>query len=283
MSDEQVVTGEAPIAATPTPTEPAPTGAEPAAAPPPAESPPKDDPAAETKKALRGVQKRIDELTRARYDAEERGKQEAEHWRQQALAAAQQLEALKRNSNAPRLDQFQTLEEFTTAAARHESERLIEARLQQERQAFAQYNTEQQRVAQEQAGRAQFMAELNRRVEAAEKKFPGFSEAIQSPELPGLMGTPAFGAMWESEIGDEVMHYLTKNPAKAHQIVSLSPIGQVREIARIEASIQAGRTTSAAPAPPAQVGGSGAGHKKPEDMSLDEFFAFRRRQIAQRR
>jgi hypothetical protein len=102
--------------------------------------------------------------------------------------------------------------------------------------------------------------------------------------LPSIAGTAAFGAIWESEIGDEVMHYLTKNPAKAHQIVSLSPISQVREIGRIEAAITAGRSVSTAPPPPSQVGGNTSGvTKKPQDMNYDEFVAYRRRQIAQRR
>lgn len=281
--DEQGITGEAPVAATPEPqaqpvVETAPT------TPTADAKPPQDTAEQETKKALRGVQKRIDELTRARYDAEERGKQEAEHWRREALAAKQQLEAFSRTQQAPRLDQFASLEEFSQAAARHESEKVVREALEAERRAYAEYMQQQTQAQQQQVAERQFLTELNKRIEAGEKKFPGFRDAIQSPELPSIAGTAAFGAIWESEIGDEVMHYLTKNPAKAHQIVSLSPTGQVKEITRIEAAIQAGKTVSAAPAPPATVGGTNSGiTKKPEEMSYDEFVAYRRRQIAQRR
>jgi hypothetical protein len=80
------------------------------------------------------------------------------------------------------------------------------------------------------------------------------------------------------------MYFLGKNPARAHQIVSLSPVGQVREIGRIEASLAAGTAVSSAPPPPEAVGGTkGGGPKDPAKMSYSEFVEWRRRSEARRR
>ena len=253
----------------------------------PAESTPKEaqpDAAAEARKAFKGVQKRIDELTRQRYEAEERGKREADHWRAQAEQLHAQMQEAQRNKPLPRLDQFPDLETFTAALAQEQAERIVTERLGAERAAFYAQQQQAQQQAQAQQSQQRFVAELESRIAKAEKKFPDFRDAIQSPDLPGIIGTPAFGAIWESNIGAEVMYHIAKNPEKAHQIMALSPVGQVREIARIEAAIEAGRTVSSAPPPTESVGGGkGTATKDPGDMNIDEFFKWRRKSIAQKR
>ena len=99
-----------------------------------------------------------------------------------------------------------------------------------------------------------------------------------------MVNTPAFTAAWESEVFADIANHLAEHPEKAHQIVAMTPVGQVREIARIEAAIQAGKIVSSTPPPPSTVGGAkGTGTKDPADMSIDEFWAHRRRQIAAKR
>jgi hypothetical protein len=156
-----------------------------------AESKPTEpDPAAETKKALRGVQKRIDELTKARYEAEERGKAEAEHWRQQAMAAAQQLEAVRASSQAPKLDQYQSIEEFTAAAARHEAEKIAAQYSNQFQQSQWQQEQARRQAEQQAIAAAQYQRTLETKIQDAVKKFPDFIDTVTSPELPGMQGTP---------------------------------------------------------------------------------------------
>lgn len=279
--DQEVVeTGaEGPAVAAEAPEVPAPDTAE----APPVESKPTDE-AAETKKALRGVQKRIDELTRAKYDAEQRGRAEAEHWRQQAYAQAQRLQEIERNAPGPKLEQYNDIEQYSAAVARFEAERAVKAGLENERQEYWKYQQQQAAQQQEAQQVAQFQRAVAEKVAAAERKYPDFIDVVTSPELPGLQGSAAFNAILESDVGAEVMYYLGKNPAKAHQIIGLSPIGQVREIGRLEAAIATGRTVSSAPPPPSTInGGKGGAAKDPARMSFDEFTAWRRATIAKRR
>jgi hypothetical protein len=247
--------------------------------------PPEVDAAAETKKALRGVQKRIDELTRARYEAEERGKAEADHWRQQAMMAAQQLEAAKGAANPPKLEQYPSIEEFTAAVAKHEAEKVGASYRDQFQQSQWQAEQARQQAAQQAVAQQQYQRVVESKIQEAVKKYPDFVETVTSPELPGMQGTPAFQAVLESEHGAEVMYYLGKNPMRAHQIMALSPIGQIREIGRLEAAVSTGKMVSSAPPPAANVNTASAtpGKKDPSKMTYAEFVDWRRGQIARRR
>jgi len=237
--------------------------------------PPEPDPASETKKALRGVQKRIDELTRARYEAEERGRQEAERARQEAEYWRQQAEQAKQQIGPPRADQYQDYEQFLQAQAAFQAQKVVEERIQAERKAAWEVQQRQQQAYAQQQAQQAYQAQLQTRLAEAEKKFPDFIEKVTSPELPGMQGTPAFGAILESDLGPEVMYYLANNPARAHQIVSLSPINQVREIGRIEASLSTGKSVSQAPPPPASVSAqSGTATKAPDKMTVDEYYSY---------
>ena len=241
---------------------------------PPAESKPQEpDHASETKKALKGVQKRIDELTRARYEAEERGKQAEEAARQEAAYWRQQAEQLKQNVQPPKVGDYQDYEQFLRDTAKFEAERIADARYQAERQQALQYQQAQAQEAQQMQQQMQQQALIQSKIAEAVKKYPDFIETVSNPELPGLAGTPAFSAILESDVGAEVMIALANNPMKAHQIVALSPIAQVREIGRLEAQIHSGKTVSSAPPPPASVDSKGGtATKPPSRMTPDEYY-----------
>lgn len=281
MPEENAVVGaETPVVAAETPME--------SNAPDTAEAQPADpkpaDPEVETKKALKGVQKRINELTRERHEAEQRGRAEAEHWRQQAMAAAQRLQELEQAAPKPKLEQYSDLEQYTEAAAKYEAERLFREQMTLQQRAYGEAQQRHQEMVQQQQAQQRYQQVLSQKLDAATKKFPDFLDVVTSEELPGIQGTPAFSAILESDLGAEVMYYLGKNPSRAHQIVALSPIGQAREIGRIEAALQSGKIVSSAPPPPDTVGsGKGGAGRDPAKMSYDEFVAYRRKQIAQRR
>lgn len=245
-----------------------------------AESKPQPTPDQEAKKALRGVQKRIDELTRDKHQAIEQGQQQAEYWRQQAFAAAQELERQKQATQAPRFEQFNgNMDEYTAAVARHEAEKIAATRIAQERQFFAAQQQQAQQQAAKQQAEARYAQAVEAKISEAVKKYPDFVEVVTSPELPGLRDTPAFSAILDSEKGAEVMYYLGKNPLRAHQIAALSPIGQVREIGRIEAMLANGKATSGAPAPVPTVSGNASNVRRSiADPSLpyNEYVKMRR-------
>jgi hypothetical protein len=282
MADEQIaVPAATPIPAAETPAPEVTADAEQQQARP---EPVEADPGAEAKKALRGVQKRINELTREKREALEQGQREAEYWRQQALTKAQEAEQLRQAQPRKRLEDFQGIEDYTESVARNQAEQLLTE--QRERDRIAAFN-QHQAWAQEQQAQAQAKAvndAITAKAEAAVKKYPDFLDSVTNPELPPMRDTAAFNAMLESDVGADVLYYLSKNPAKAFQIVALSPLSQVREIGRLEAAILNGRTVTGAPPPPDAVGtGKGGANKDPQRMSYDEFVAFRRKQIAARR
>jgi hypothetical protein len=141
---------------------------------------------------------------------------------------------------------------------------------------------QQQRQA---ALRQQFTQTVESIVAKGEQTFPGFRERISAGELPGMINTPAFLAILDTgDAAPAILNYLSHNPTKAHEIVGLSPVSQVKEIGRIESAIASGRTVSTAPPPPGTIGaGKGGAPKDPAQMSYDEFVKFRRKQIAARR
>ncbi len=283
MVDEVQATQEVEVTAAPEAAEVADTTAQTASAP--AESKPTEpDHAKETKQALKGVQKRIDELTRARYEAEERGKQEAEAARQEALYWRQQAEQLHQKIGPPKADQYPDYEQYLQATAQYEAQKVVQAQIQAERQAQYEYAQRQQVEQQRHQAAQKYNQALETKLNDAVKKFPDFIDVVSNPELPGIQGTPAFSAILESDRGAEVMYYLGKNPATAHRIASLPPLAQVKEIGRIEAAIDAGKTVTSTPPPPAKVSsGESAATKDPSRMSYDEFVAYRRKQIAAQR
>jgi signal recognition particle GTPase len=86
-------------------------------------------------------------------------------------------------------------------------------------------------------------------------------------------------AIMESDVGPQIAYHLAKNPDEAHEIASLSPIGQARRIGQLESKILTGGIkppevpVSKAKPPVAPVKGDGA-KSKPDlgaNMSLEEY------------
>lgn len=118
--------------------------------------PVKDDAAAEARKAFKGVQKRIDELTRARYEAEERGRQESAHWQQRAQQLEEAIKASQANAPLPKLEKYPDIESWTAEVAKVQAERIVAERM--EAQQRTQYEAQQQ-MAEQQMAQLQSVAE----------------------------------------------------------------------------------------------------------------------------
>lgn len=138
------------------------------------------------------------------------------------------------------------------------------------------------------------------KVNAARAKHADFDAVLTAADgAPLQAAQAAAAAIDESEIGGEMLYYLAQHPAEVQALAGLSPVGQVRAISRIEATLQAeiestgsggavaaGSTTSGgaggsttapaavqvsgAPAPPGQSGaGSGASDDRAVGGDLD--------------
>ena len=152
---------------------------------------------------------------------------------------------VQQDASAPRLEQFNDIEEYATARANYAKQQQLKEL--QQRQAAQSVTAEQQRV----------VSEWEKRVEDAEDKYPDFHQVVG--ELKPV--TPLLAAIMEA--GPDVAHYIGKNPAEAHRISALPVVSQLREIGKLEAKLAAEpakpKVPSKAPAPISPVGGKSGG------------------------
>ncbi len=217
-----------------------------------------------------GIQKRIDELTRERYEAV----RQAEYWRQQAQAQpAAQPEPVK----PPRIDEYQDVNQFLEARDAYIKE-------QTKAEVFREYQQVQQRQqieAQQHQQAIQQQQTVQRFVAAeddARSKYQDYDAAVQSPLMGQLkqVRPDVIQAVIDSPNGADVAYYLAKNPQMVQQIASLNPFAAAREIGRIEQMFMAPKPqASAAPTPPRTVGGKAEVSRNPENMSIAEYRKWR--------
>lgn len=222
-----------------------------------------DDAAAETDQPeqprRKSAQDRIDELTRARREAE----REAEHWRsiaqQQREPAPAKPEPKADDEPDPASYEYgETDLNYVKDLARYEARQEFRKQAQEEAA---------QRQAQEIAqGYAQ-------REEATAAKYDDYEKAVYRSQW---VCTPVMAdAIKTSEAGPEVAYHLAKNPTEARRIAALSPIAQVRELTRLEVRLTSAppaKSATEAPEPPPQA--RGAGGKFSVSPDTDDFAAF---------
>lgn len=275
LPDEPITT-PAPEAA---PAEETPENAAPSEEPSEEEEETGDDAAAdaEPKKKGKGVQKRLDELTRQREDA----KRERDYWRQMAMQGQpQQTQPAPepvthpQQSAAPRVEDFPNdYEAYLVARAKHEVWTEINAQQQAAREA----------AARTEAARRQ--REVAAKVEAIREKYEDYDAVVSAVDdvvLPAALRE----AVADSEITGELAYHLAKNPAELRRLAALSPIAAVRELGRIESKLMA-PPPPAPPPPPAKapkapppikpVNAGDKAVRDPASMSMEEYIAHRRK------
>lgn len=259
MSDTESATTpqegvEQPVAEPAEGAQPAATPAAPAVAEP-AESAP--EPAKEEPPKQAWWQKRIDEITRARHDAEretQRLKQEIEHYRQrQADPNAQQPPG-----QAPA--------------------NLTDAQIEERANAIAAQREYQRGVA--------------RTIDAGNTKYgePAFNAACNTLASLGANEQPAFmQAVSDLDNGADVLQHLGTHPEVAARLMAMPPVRMAMELARLEGKITApppAKPLSRAPAPIAPIEG-GVSQAEPDiydpNISTERFIALRNKQEAARR
>jgi hypothetical protein len=230
----------------------------------------------------KGVQKRIDELTRLRYDAE----RERDHWRQMAMrqAPAQQEPAKPEPPKAlPKLEDFNYDEAAYQAAL------------------MTHVTAEAARKVREDARREQAEEAAKQRVKSwktRESEFKAKHEDYESIAYYAPITDAMVEVIQESELGPEIAYYLGKNRDEAERIAQLDPVKAAREIGRLEARLE----KPSAPAVPKPVAVSKAPPPPPRleavehavtvrpdspesDKALtdDEWFRLRNKQLARKK
>ena len=238
---------------------------------------PRDD-----KGRFKGVQGRIDELTRAKYEAE----REAAYWRGRAgvntdPAQAPPPPAAQAAAPKPTPDQFDDYGSYIEALTDWKASDQVRKALSERDQA-----EQQRQQAQQQDQRAKTWAE---RQESTRKAMPDYDEVLASADTP--VAPHLVDLLLDSDHGPAIAYHLAKHPNEAQRLNGLSPLGAARELGRLEASLSTKAASaqaapvkpiSQAPAPvrPISASASSGSTKSPSDMSQSEYEAWRKTQGA---
>lgn len=219
----------------------------------------------------KGVQKRIDRAVRQKYEAEA----EARVLRERLAQFEQRQQATQtREPGEPKLDQFDNIEEYVAAKAAWVTDRKIKETLESYEKTAAERNA---KAAQEKTAET-----WQKRVATAQADLPDYDDVVGSSDI--VFKEPAvLAAIQESDIGPKIAYYLASNPDEAEDIAELRGIAAIRAIGRIEAKLEAQKSSvTKTPAPIKPVGQKSNIEKSPEKMTDAEFAAWRKKQIAAR-
>lgn len=193
-------------------------------------------------------QRRIDELTRARYEAERK-----------VEAMAETVRALRETVAQP---EGEDGEKLTKAQ--------VEARAAQ--------------LAERMAAEKAFTDECNRIYEAGVKAFNDFDEVIGNFRMLGGLTPAVIEAAAATDMPEKVLYELGNDPEKAERLIKLPPSRLGVELAKIATKLSAPKpSVSKAPAPIKPVDGPGKGEVDPDKMSDREWMEWRNKQVAAKR
>jgi hypothetical protein len=197
-----------------------------------------DKPKEEAKKA-NPAQKRIDELTRNRREAE----RDRDYWREQAM---------KKEPEKPVetvVEPVKTLADFDYDEGKYQEHLFSKARAEAVDEAKKVLKEEQS-----QQTTSRKVTEFRGKEADFSKSVDDYHDVVTNPSLS--ISQPMADVAMEMENGPEVLYYLGKNPALADEIAHLSPLSAARELGRIEAKLstkESGEKVSKAPAPAPKI------------------------------
>lgn len=210
----------------------------------------------------RFVQKRINELTRARREAE----RERDFYRQQAEQFSRQQpqqHAHSEQDKAPSLADYKSVEEWGAAVASHAAK----AALSQAEQRFAQHDQQRQQDSLRQTFEQKEAAFAATNADYYERVSEMASVVQFQPEVLEVLAT--------SDHGPAVAHYLANHLDEADALSRMSPHVAAAQIARLEGRLSApkpAKPVSNAPEPAPKVGGAAAAPRGlSDDLSTEEW------------
>lgn len=155
---------------------------------------------------------------------------------------AQQPEQVQAPTEAPNPEKFKTADEYVDALADWKAEQKLAAK------------EAKQQITQVESTYAE-------REEVVREKYEDFQKVVYNDDL--RITEEMALVIKESEVGPELAYHLGKNPDEALRISKMSPLGQARELGKIEATLVAtpptsGKKASSAPEPIRPVGSRSA-------------------------
>lgn len=247
---------------------------------------PGDDAAAETEegeeqsKPRKSAQDRINEVTKARHEAERKAEQaerEREYWREQAL----------RNQPAPQGQQPAESGEPDPGNYEHGD---LDARFIRDHATFHATRAFREEQAKAEAARVQRdqLSAFDAAAKAVSEKHTDFFDVVGRDygRAAALCTDAMRQAIMTSEEGPQVAYHLASNPDEARRIAALDPISQIRALGRLEGSFAnppappRNPATNAPPATPQVRGAGGRFTTGPRDeQSMDDWLAARNAQL----
>lgn len=141
-----------------------------------------------------------------------------------------------------------------------------------------------QRLAREEAGRIaatnEFNANCNGIFEQGNKAFPDFEASLGNFRLLGGLPPSLVEAAIEAGEPAKVLYELGKNPDEAARILALSPTRMAVAVAKIAAKPASPPPVSKAPPPIKSIVGSGRVETDPDKMSTAEWTKWREGQLS---
>lgn len=224
-------------------------------------------------KPPKGVQKRIDELTREKREAERKATEEAQKRDEleRQLAERQRADVQTVQDDRPNRDEFDDPDAYTQALTEWSARKAVqEDRIQR---------AESEQKARVQESYAKVTKDWNEGREKALEKYPDYVEVAENDQLP--IAQHVGFALLSHENGHDIAYYLGKHPDEAARLSALSPLQSALAIGALgmRLSQQEKPEVSRAPAPAKPIGARGSVTKTPESESMDEYAARRNAEL----
>jgi|TARA_R100000501_G_C2617596_1_gene111082 hypothetical protein len=222
------------------------------------------------------VQERINQLTRKNHEERQRTAELESRIKELESKAVQP----KPEIVVPKEDDFEDYSQFQTAQAKYVAD--VAANTAYERlstetanQTAAQQQAEDQRVLE---GKKKAFDE---NVESKRANFEDFENVAYGHQF---MDLDLANQIFDMDKGPEVAYHLGAHLDEAQRIFSLDPVSRARELTKLEFQVEAlkPKKVSDAPDPINPLGGQEKVSKNPDEMTTDEWLAWRHENLANR-
>lgn len=204
----------------------------------------------------KGVKKRLDKLTRQKYEAQaeiNRMRSELEHFKSQMQPTIQE----------PDIADYSDVQSYAKALAKYELQQVQS----QQQQVYSQ-QSEAQAIANDWGAKT---AKFKAVAPDFDEKFSVVSNIEFAPST--------ISEVAKHEKGAEIAYMLGQNPSEAYRIASLPPMQQLMAIGEIAASAKFNKPKQTTSAPrPAPTVNSASPSSDPNSMNLDDWMKWRNKQ-----
>lgn len=188
-----------------------------------------------------GVQKRINELTRARYEQQRRA--------EAAEARIAEYEKASKQTAAPtESEKRKTLADFNYDDVAYEdylAERVTTRAEKAAETKAVKVVEEREQTKQRETTAAERKAKWTERAKEFSKDHPDFEERVYGEDVE--FSDAVAEAIADSEVGPQLAYHLAQNPEEARRISKLSAAAAGREIGKLEAKLSADSTKQVDP------------------------------------